>query len=158
MKRNTNIPTHQRFPLLLALVTLGLTLLACTVEAQPIEFGKDQCHFCQMTIVDRQHASQVVTKKGKQLHYDSIECLVNELLKAKTEPELAIILVSDYGQSKMTSATGATYLISEKIKSPMGANLSAFQNREKAVAAQKESGGEIYTWDSLKERFSKDQP
>lgn len=137
-----------------SLIALCLVLAACSVEAQPISFGKDQCHFCQMTIVDKQHAAQAVTKKGKQFQYDAIECLVNEMLKTKSEPELATILVSDYGESKMTSAAQATYLISDKIKSPMGENLSGFQTREKAEAAQAKHGGDLYTWQTLKERLS----
>lgn len=143
---------------ILLLMISSLTLLGCAVEVQPIDFGKAQCHFCQMTIVDRQHASQGVTKKGKQFQYDSIECLVKELLKNGTESDFAILLVSDYGQSKMVSAATATYLISDKIKSPMGENLSAFEAKDKAEATRKEHGGSTYTWDGLKQRFSKDGP
>lgn len=137
------------------LMGLALLLVSCSVEARPISFGDDQCDFCRMTIVDRQHAAQTVTRKGKQSCFDSIECMVNNTLKNGSEKELSIILVGDYGQSTMIPATTASYLITDKIKSPMGANLSAFATAEKALAAQKEYGGEIYTWNQLVAKFAR---
>lgn len=135
----------------------SVTLSGCTIEAQPIDFGNDQCHFCRMTVVDRLHASQTVTKKGKQFSYDAIECLVKEILKEDFEDGFAIMLVADYNEGKMVPATEATYLISEEIQSPMGENLSAFETKESAEAAQKEHGGELYSWESLKTQLSKEK-
>lgn len=137
-----------------SLIALCLALAACSVEAQSINYGSDQCHFCQMTIVDRQHAAQAVSKKGKQYKYDAIECLVNDILKNRSESDIATLMVSDYGQGRMTPARDATYLISKKIKSPMGADLSGFASRERAEATRTEHGGELYSWQTLKERFS----
>jgi len=137
---------------------IGLTILlltiSCKVEPQPIEYGKDQCSFCVMNIVDKTHAAQYVTKKGKQFKFDAIECLVNDLSK-KNEDDLAIILVADYSEpGKMIDAKTATYLISPKIKSPMGANLSAVYSNIKAAELQQKFSGELYTWETLKKRLS----
>jgi len=137
---------------------IGLTILlltiSCKVEPQPIEYGKDQCSFCVMNIVDKTHAAQYVTKKGKQFKFDAIECLVNDLSK-KNEDDLAIILVADYSEpGKMIDAKTATYLISPKIKSPMGANLSAVSSKEKATELHQKFSGELYTWETLKKRLS----
>ena len=52
-------------------------LLACQVKQKKINYGTDHCEFCQMTIVDKQHAAQVVTKKGKAYSFDAIECMVH---------------------------------------------------------------------------------
>jgi len=133
--------------------TLGALFLltGCKVEPEPINYGKDQCHYCKMNIVDKQHASQMVTKKGKQYKYDAIECMINELNKNGNYDDIAVFLVSDYGLGEMTDAKTATYLISEQIKSPMGANLSAFKSRERAEKFQKENGGELFDWEQIRE-------
>ena len=42
-------------------VLLLLLTTGCKVEPKPIAYGKEGCHFCSMTIVDQQHAAQIVT-------------------------------------------------------------------------------------------------
>ncbi len=130
---------------------LGLTCLllifsSCEIKPAPINYGSDSCHFCKMTIVDQQHAAQYVTKKGKQFKFDAVECMLNNLSENGME-NLALLLVSDYvNPGKMTDATQATFLISEEIKSPMGANLSSFGERSGAEGAMESHGGELYSW------------
>ncbi len=130
-----------------------IILLGCEVKPAPIEFGKEECSFCKMTIVDRQHAAQLVTKKGKQFKFDAIECMLNELNQKQNSQENQIYLVSDYGKGTMTSAEDATFLISQAIKSPMGAFLSAFSSKTEAVWAKDQNGGEIYSWEEIKKKY-----
>lgn len=138
---------------LTTLLILLIAFSACSVDAEKIEYGKDQCAYCSMNIVDKAHSAQYVTNKGKQFKFDAVECLVNDL-KGKDENEIAIILVADYGNpGSMTEATKASYLISEQIKSPMGANLSAFLAKQKASELQKEFTGAIFNWEELNEKF-----
>ena len=137
-------------------IGLGILLLtiSCKIEPETIDFGKDQCSFCIMNIVDKTHASQYVTKKGKQFKFDAIECMVNGL-NEKNEDDIAILLVANYGNpGEMIDAATATFLISKEIKSPMGANLSAFSSRNKAEELQQKHGGTIYSWETLKQKFS----
>jgi len=136
-----------------AFTILLCLLFSCGLEPEQINYGNDACHFCKMTIVDQQHAAQYVTKKGKQFKFDAIECMVNELSEKEIE-KIGILLVSDYKDpGQMTSALDATYLISKEIKSPMGANLSAFKSTQIANTTKDESGGELYTWTQLLEKF-----
>jgi len=131
-----------------------LLTISCKVEPEAIAYGKDQCSFCVMNIVDKTHSAQYVTKKGKQFKFDAIECLVNDLSE-KNEAALAFILVANYANpGEMIDAKIATYLISQEIKSPMGANLSAVSTSAKAIELQQQHSGEIYTWKSLKTRLS----
>jgi len=135
-------------------ICILLLTISCKIEPESIVYGKDQCSFCMMNIVDKTHASQYVTKKGKQFKFDAIECLINNLSE-KSEDDLAIILVANYIKpGEMIDAKSATYLISKEIKSPMGANLSAVSTIEKAQELQQKFSGEIYTWETLKERLS----
>lgn len=135
-------------------VAILLLTISCKIEPQAIEYGKDQCSFCAMNIVDRTHASQYVTKKGKQFKFDAIECLVHEV-NEKGLNEIEILLVADFGNpGSMINATTASFLISEQIKSPMGANLSALNSVEKAQEIQSQYTGEIFNWEQLLQKLS----
>lgn len=129
-------------------------LSSCTVEPKEINYGQDHCALCDMTVVDKTHAAQYVTKKGKAYMFDAVECLTRKINKENNEEQLAYILVADYNNpGKLVAAKDAYYLISEKIKSPMGANLSAFANKEQAQNAQKEFGEEVFSWNDLKQKL-----
>lgn len=84
-----------------------------------------------MTIVDKQHAAELVSAKGKVFKYDAIECMINDL-KKKKDLEIGLLFVNDYASpGTLIDAKIATFLISEQIKSPMGAFLSAFEKKKK---------------------------
>ena len=67
---------------------------------------------------------------------------------------MAFIQVADYvSPGDLISATTATFLVSEKIKSPMGANLSAVANMEIAEQLHEDNGGSLYNWMGLKQKL-----
>ena len=81
--------------------------------------------------------------------------LVNDLNKNNNEDAMAFLLVADYSNpGNLINVKTATYLISKKIKSPMGANLSAFNSKETARKILNDNDGKLYTWSTLKEKFS----
>ena len=139
------------------ILTLSLfVFISCEVAPKDIDYGNDHCLNCDMTVVDKSHASQYVTKKGKAYMFDAVECMVMKINKENNEDSLAFILVADYeNPGELVAAKTATYLISEKIKSPMGANLSAFGSKDTASKILKENGGQLYTWEELKDKLSK---
>ncbi len=132
-----------------------LVLAGCTNTPKPIAYGSDGCHFCSMTIVDKQHAAQFMTKKGRSYTFDAIECMLNHV-KEMDATTVDLYLVNDYGAPGETiDAVKATFLISENIPSPMGEFLSAFATREAATYAQEKNEGELFTWKELQNRFNK---
>lgn len=137
-----------------AIITI-MGLHACAVEPQPINFGTDACNYCKMTIVDKMHASEYVSDKGKVYKYDAVECMIHDL-QEKNFPPFAYLLVADYGNNgTFTDAEKAVYLISKKIPSPMGAFLSAFSSAEKAEEVKNEKGGELYSWKEIIQKIKK---
>lgn len=141
--------------LILSLILISLLLASCTVEESPIVFGKDACHYCMMNIVDKQHAAEIVTQKGKPFKYDAIECMMRDILE-RDESSIALFLMTDYfAPGKLVDATESTYLISENLPSPMGANLTGFQSKSKAEEVHKAKGGTLYSWNELKLVFKK---
>jgi len=140
-----------KFNYLIVLITIGLFFSSCEVKPKEINYGDDHCKFCDMTVVDKTHASQYVTKKGKAYMFDAVECLVREIVRNDIENTLEFILVSNYSNpGELIDATKTTFLISEKIKSPMGENLSAFKSEIIAKEFQTKYTGVIYTWEQLK--------
>ncbi len=130
--------------------------ISCKIEPQKINYGQDHCAFCEMTVVDKTHASEYVTKKGRSYIFDSVECLVRQLNEKNNETDLTFILVSNYlNPGELINAKTATYLITDKIKSPMGANLSAFKTTEEAIKTQSEKDGITFTWQQLKVELKK---
>lgn len=137
--------TYAYIGILVMMAALG----ACNTGPKPIQYGTDSCHFCRMTIVDRQHASEIVTSKGKVYKFDAIECMVN-FREELEETSIAHFLCNDFNTpGELMDATSATFLISEAIPSPMGANLTAFRNAEDAAAARQQYGGQLYNWNQL---------
>lgn len=132
-----------------SIIIITLMFFSCNVSPQPIEYGSDGCHFCKMTIVDKVHAAEVVTKKGKVYKFDATECMVNFMEEFDTS-EIALFLSNNYLEPEsLIDATKATFLISENIPSPMGAFLSAFKTKDDAVKTQLEKDGDLYTWEEL---------
>ncbi|GGW58959.1 hypothetical protein GCM10008085_08410 [Winogradskyella epiphytica] len=102
-----------------------------------------------MTIVDKVHAAEVVTNKGKVYKFDATECMIN-FMDDFDSSEIKLYLSNNYTEPEvLIDATKATFLISENIPSPMGAFLSAFKRKYEAERFQKEKGGVLYTWESL---------
>ncbi len=139
---------------LFSVILLG----SCAVEPQPIAYGTDACHFCKMTIVDNQHAAELVTVKGKAFKYDAIECMMNHLNKWK-HPEVKFHLVNDYASpGELIDATQAHYIVTEAIPSPMGEFLTAFGDKEKRDQVVSETQGKAFSWETLKEEFNVTMP
>lgn len=133
------------------LVLAVILLAACSREAEPIAYGSDSCHYCKMTIVSQAHAAQQVTKKGKQLKYDAIECMLKDNIQNRQDVEMALMLVADFQEpGTMINTTNATFLIHEEISSPMGENLAAIKNsseHEDLIDPRS------YSWTELKNYF-----
>lgn len=133
----------------LIVLLIGLSVVSCEIKSRPIAYGSDACHYCKMTIVDRQHAAQLVTAKGKIYNFDAVECLIN-FSPELPEEDVSMKLCNHYTEpGELIPVENAYYLISEGIPSPMGAFLTAFRTDEQAKNALKEHGGEIYTWNEL---------
>lgn len=136
-----------------AFVFMLCSLFSCEIAPETINYGSDACSFCKMTIVDQQHASQYVTTKGKQFKFDAIECMLNDIVE-KDIKKIEILLVADYqNPGSLIVANQATYLISKEIKSPMGAYLSAFSSNPVATKTLDESGGKLYSWTEILQKF-----
>jgi len=149
-KNKAEIPLHVAKA---AAVGVLLFFSSCQIEPAEIAYGSDACHYCKMTIVDKAHAAQIVSTKGKAFKYDAIECMMNDL-KDRDSSDIGLMLVADYSHpGQQVNAEAAHFLVSEEIPSPMGAFLSAFSSTEDRVEVSVSNTGTAFTWEELKNKF-----
>lgn len=142
---------------LFIILSLSLVAMSCNHDPEPINYNSDQCALCKMAIEDTRFGAELISKKGKVFKFDAAECMVKYINKGKiAEDEISKLYVIDYTQpTVLVDALLVTFLISENLPSPMGANLSAFFNRSTAEKYQSEKGGELFNWEGLKSKLKK---
>lgn len=132
-----------RWTFLLPLVLLA----ACTPEPRPLAFGHDACAHCRMTLSDPRYGAELVTPTGKTLPFDALECLA-AYLKAHPEVEVHSLWTIDYERPEtLVPLAEAQILHSPQLRSPMGANLTAFGPDADPAQITATYGGRLVTWD-----------
>jgi copper chaperone NosL len=111
-----------------------------------------------MKIMDERYGAESVTQKGKVYTYDSGECLLNYLRKARPEDEYySYLLVTDFLEpGTLIDAHQAYFLVSPNMPSPMGGDLNAFQSKEQAENLLVKNGGKLFSWSEISEDYSFD--
>lgn len=142
---------------LVIILSFSLVSMSCNHDPEPINYNSDQCALCKMTIEDTRFGAELISKKGKIFKFDAAECMVKYINKGKiSEDEVGKLYVIDYTQpTVLVDALLVTFLISENLSSPMGANLSAFLNRSTAEKYLSEKGGELYNWEGIKSKLKR---
>ncbi|WKS95759.1 nitrous oxide reductase accessory protein NosL [Riemerella columbina] len=124
MKRHTILSIASLF---------ALSLTACTQEGpQPIQFGKDDCDHCKMTITEDSFATELVTDKGRVYKFDDLSCMEAYEKEHPEHAEKAHLYVSDFLDKKLIPLETATLISGGEIKSPMNGNTAAFSDSQKA--------------------------
>ncbi len=126
--------------MLLIAAIFAFSLIGCSDSAPAeIVFGKEKCAHCSMGIVSEKYHSQILTKKGRHIHFDSIECMY--AYKIANEDRINKVWVHDFsGTAVWIESEKAKFLKSEKLISPMAGNLSAYTS-ESAVKSDLEKFG-----------------
>lgn len=138
---------------LFVLIMIGL--LACKVEPVALQYGKDFCHTCKMTLTDNKFGGEVVTAKGKVYVFDDTNCMINFLNSGYLEEqEVKFKLIADYTQpGKLIPVEHGFFLKSDEIRSPMNSSIAAFET-EVAMKDFKKKWNAIYLgWGELQTEF-----
>jgi copper chaperone NosL len=124
---------------------------SCSVKPEPINFGKDQCDDCRMTIVDTHYGGEILTKKGRAYKFDDVRCVANYINtgRIKTE-EIKSVLFVDYNNSKsLLDSKTAVFVVSEALKSPMNSHAAAFSSESAAMQIANKNDGALTNWENL---------
>lgn len=136
----------------LAMILIAVSfLLSCNTDPQQINYGKDACAFCKMSIVDQKFSAQCMSKKGKAFKFDDIHCLTSFLKNGGVwRNELAGVYFSDYtGKSSWIKSDSAHLLSNDSLRSPMGGNVAAFATEQGRDEAMKEYNGQKLKWEDI---------
>jgi copper chaperone NosL len=132
-----------------------VSLCSCSVEPTPLVYGKDFCHTCKMTLMDKKFGGEVVTTKGKVYKFDDMNCMVNFLNSGSIEErDVKYCLAIDFAKPEtLVDAQSSWYAKSDKIRSPMASEIAAFSDKKELDAANKEWDGILLSWGELVTEF-----
>ena len=132
-----------------------LILVACQIKPEPLRYGKDSCHHCKMTLVDKKFGAEILTTKGKVYKFDDVNCMLNFYNKMETPVEnIEQVLVIDFSQpGRLVDAKTARYLRSDEIKSPMASSIAAFESGDDLMKMNAKWNGTQLTWEQLQQKF-----
>jgi copper chaperone NosL len=104
-----------------------------------------------MTISDVRFGVELVTKKGKVFKFDDVHCMAAYLKTNDTEPDnIKNYYLSNYsGKHQLIPVDAALLLKSDGLRSPMGGNVAAFDNKDSLLVIQKYFSGNTITWSEL---------
>ncbi len=145
----------KKLPLLLLLLT---ALLAACAQGTPelappeIRYGEDVCAECNMIISDERFASaigyEVAPGRYETASFDDIGDMLDYAANHPDQPPVAWY-VHDYESKEWTNATAASYVVTDKVATPMASGIIAFASSERADAMARSLGLDILDWETL---------
>ena len=145
----------KKLPLLLLLLTAVLAACAqgATELAPPvIHYGEDVCAECNMIISDERFASaigyEVQPGRYETASFDDIGDMLDYTDKHPDQLPVAWY-VHDYESKEWTDATAASYVVTDKVATPMASGILAFASRDRADVMAYSLGLEVMDWETL---------
>jgi copper chaperone NosL len=137
------------------LLLLGAVLItACAAAPDDVHWGMEECAQCQMVISDERFAGQVVDRRGKTYKFDAIECMAAFVDSgALAAADIHSLWIAD-GRDSWVAVEEAAFLHSENTRSPMGGGYTAHADGDAARRLQAEVGGELLTWQQVRDRVA----
>jgi copper chaperone NosL len=134
---------------------LCLSLTSCKIEPEPLQYGKDGCHHCKMTLMDKKFGAEILTTKGKIYKFDDVNCMLNFYNSGEVSGEnMKEVLIVDFSNpEKLINARNALYVKSDAIKSPMASNVAAFESNDDLKKMNTDWNGIPMSWGELQTQF-----
>lgn len=140
---------------MISLILITVLFLSCSNDPQPLQYGKDACYACKMTLMDKKFGAEIVTKKGKVYKFDDVNCMVN-FYNSGYEPEenIAHLLVIDFAQPEKLIDTKHTFFVkSNQLRTPMASQVAAFEHEADYMKYHKEWKGILMSWGEVVTQF-----
>lgn len=132
-------------------VALSILISSCAAKTEPFKYGKDNCYFCKMGIVDPKYGGEVVTKKSKVYKFDDLVCMVRFLQSGTlNETEIAQkVIINFEKENDFLDVNKAVFWASPELRSPMGSNAAAYSSQQAAEKAKAGKEGQLMRWADL---------
>lgn len=130
-------------------------MTSCSTDPVALEYGKDACYNCKMTLMDNKFGAELVTKKGKVFKFDDINCLLSYYNAHEAEQiNYAHKLVIDFTRpGTLIDASNSHYLRADEIKSPMASQIAAFEDYKLMKENMKKWKGIYLSWGEVVTEF-----
>ncbi len=137
--------------LAIPVLALSLIIISCSPKTEPFKYGKDNCYFCKMGIIDPKFGGEVVTKKSKVYKFDDVICMVRFLQSGtlKEEEIAKKVIINFEKENDFLDVDKAIFWVSPELRSPMGSNAAAFSTQQAAANMKGDKEGQLATWDDL---------
>jgi copper chaperone NosL len=133
-----------------ASILLLISFSSCSQQPQPVNYGKEACSFCKMTIMDEKFACAYVTKKGKDFHFDDMYCLISFLHENKVSAKDVTVYVNDFLNEHHFLKANESFLVKDaSLKTPMGGHVAAFSSQTQAQQYIQQHGGSLINFSQL---------
>jgi copper chaperone NosL len=131
----------------LGATSLALAAAACASGAPTIALGVDACAECRMIITDSRFAAVLVSGTGKEIKFDSIDCLL-AYVAAHPDDRSREVLVADAAAVKLglVRAEDAVFVRDGALRPPMG---SAIALRAGDTTMLSRMNGQALSWAQL---------
>ncbi|HVX41021.1 MAG TPA: nitrous oxide reductase accessory protein NosL, partial [Gemmatimonadaceae bacterium] len=135
---------------LVPLLALALAAACGSSGPQPIMYDADACEFCRMQISDPRFGAEIVTKKGRPIKFDSIECLVSYYKQAAAASDVASVWVSDFlHPGTLIDASTARFVDLGPGRAPLGRGWAAIASGSDAAALGITDPAAVKRWSDL---------
>lgn len=94
--------------------------LACAANPHIIKLGVDACVECRMVVTDGRFGAQVVTRTGKTLTFDSIECMNRHVATMASSDVRDVWVVDANRPGTLIRRADAETIAAGTLRPPMG--------------------------------------
>jgi len=141
----------RNYIMVLPVIIFSAMMVSCSVKPEPFKYGKDDCYFCKMGIVDPKFGGEVITKKGKVYKFDDIICMARYLKSGLlNENDIAQkVAINFEKENDFLDVSKTTFWVSPELRSPMGSNTAAFSSLQAAEKQKAGKEGPLLNWDEV---------
>ncbi len=135
-------------PAFLLLLTSSFFFAGCASGPQPIPYGKQECNYCKMTLMNQQFGTELLSDKGKPYYFDDITCLIEYIREGSPGTTRTYqAYMSDYERPGNLLELDKAFLYqSDQIRGPMGGTIAAFSSAAARQQFSASKPGKNTTW------------
>jgi copper chaperone NosL len=134
----------------MALSAFALISACGPSKPDPIAYDADQCSYCRMQISDPRFGAELVTRRGRSVKFDSIECLLAFYKQAASANDVGSVWVSDFQHpGTLINAAGARFVDIGAGRAPMGRGWVAVVSADDAAKLGITDAQAIKRWSDL---------
>ena len=130
----------------------GLLLVGCQAnradDPPRVRYGEAACSQCGMLISEEPYAAALVSPAGEVQRFDDIGCLIR-YRQQHPESGPARQWVHDYRTAAWMDASGAWYVQSAEVTTPMGSGIVALASEAEAAQLAQDAHSRVMRFDAL---------